>query len=383
MSKIAFISMMNAAPWGGSEFLWHLAAVEALKAGHQIHYSIYDWSSDVPQIQQLIDLDVRIHTRPRLPSTSLVSRIFNKAANKVFPNRLKSTFQPIFDEQPDLICINQGASYDIAYHSDLCELLLTQSIPYVIVCQCNFATFFLNKVQRECLSQIFKNAVKVLFVSKQNHQFVQHHLAQEVLNFDVIQNPVNLIDTSLISYPQTSTLLFASVARLDTATKGQDILFQNFSQSQWWERNWQLNLYGTGSDIEYLKSLAKFYQISDRVHFAGHVTDIRSLWEKNHILLMPSRAEGCPLSLVEALLCGRPAVVTDVGDSAECVVEGETGFIANSADFLSFSNALEKAWDAREKWEEMGIKANSITSARLDRSPGKTLLKIICESIKR
>ena len=117
------------------------------------------------------------------------------------------------------------------------------------------------------------------------------------------------------------------------------------------------------------------------MHFAGHVSDIRAVWEKNQILLMPSRAEGCPLSLVEALLCGRPAVVTDVGDNAECVVEGETGFIANSADFFGFSSAMEKAWNERERWEDMGKKANSVTSERLDRSPEKTLLKIICESI--
>ena len=125
-------------------FYGTLLLVEALKSGHQVYCSIYDWSIDVPQIQHLIDLNALIHTRHRHLSTSLVNRISNKVANKVFPNRqIKSTFQSLFDEQPDLICINQGASYDVAmFNPDLCDLLLTQSIPYIIICQCNFATCF-------------------------------------------------------------------------------------------------------------------------------------------------------------------------------------------------------------------------------------------------
>ena len=50
-----------------------------------------------------------------------------------------------------------------------------------------------------------------------------------------------------------------------------------------------------------------------------------------------------PLSLVEALFCGRPALVTDIAGHAELITEGENGFLAEAAtvaDWLVRSEAL-------------------------------------------
>jgi glycosyltransferase involved in cell wall biosynthesis len=46
---------------------------------------------------------------------------------------------------------------------------------------------------------------------------------------------------------------------------------------------------------------------------------------------MASSGEGKPLALTEAMLCGRPAVVTDVGGNAELVSDRVTGFVTQSA----------------------------------------------------
>ena len=48
------------------------------------------------------------------------------------------------------------------------------------------------------------------------------------------------------------------------------------------------------------------------VEMLGHVSDIRSLWSKAHIAVLPSRREELPVSLLEAAACGRPIVATDV-----------------------------------------------------------------------
>ena len=44
----------------------------------------------------------------------------------------------------------------------------------------------------------------------------------------------------------------------------------------------------------------------------GHIDDIRAVWAKSHIAVLPSRREGLPKSLLEAAACGRPIVATDV-----------------------------------------------------------------------
>jgi len=72
------------------------------------------------------------------------------------------------------------------------------------------------------------------------------------------------------------------------------------------------------------------------------------------MLVLPSRFEGLPLALVEAMWCGRPALVTAVAGNAELCLDNETGFVApaSSADLLA--ETMERAWDRRLKWSEMG-----------------------------
>ena len=60
------------------------------------------------------------------------------------------------------------------------------------------------------------------------------------------------------------------------------------------------------------------------VTLLGHVDDIRTVWARAHIAVLPSRREGLPKSLIEAAACGRPMVATDVPGCRE-VVRADTG----------------------------------------------------------
>ena len=191
-------------------------------------------------------------------------------------------------------------------------------------------------------------------------------MAKSLPNAVVVQNPVNLSDISPIAWPEHSTVHFANVARLDTQLKGQDVLFEAFSLPIWQERDWECRLYGSGRDRDYLEELARHYGIANRIKFMGHVDDVRSIWSENHILILSSRAEGTPLALVEAMLCARPAIVTDVGGDTEWIEEPLTGFIAKAPTVRSLSDALHRAWLAQDNWKRMGIKAHEFATAKLD-----------------
>ena len=56
------------------------------------------------------------------------------------------------------------------------------------------------------------------------------------------------------------------------------------------------------------------------------------------------------MALVEALIAGRPAVVTDVGDSAQWAIDGETGLVAEAATAASIGRALSRAWERRSEF---------------------------------
>jgi len=81
--------------------------------------------------------------------------------------------------------------------------------------------------------------------------------------------------------------------------------------------------------------------------------------------------------LVEAMLCGRPAVVTDVGGNTEWIEDGRTGFVAEAPTAKSFGAALERAWLAQADWQKMGIQGRKKALIKFDNSAGKTLLQIV------
>src|SRR5690606_28954690 len=106
------------------------------------------------------------------------------------------------------------------------------------------------------------------------------------------------------------------------------------------------------------------------------------VWAVNHLLLMPSLMEGMPLAVVEAMLCARPCVATDVGGHKEWITEGQEGFIADGAATDAISSALERAWQARSQWEAMGLAAHRKALSLYDPQPGSTLLQLIMETAK-
>ncbi|MBF2004219.1 MAG: glycosyltransferase [Chlorogloeopsis fritschii C42_A2020_084] len=384
MTKIAIVSTMGAFPWGGSEYLWAAMAEQALLDGHEVFISIYDWSVNHPLVIQLQQHGAKLLPRPRF--YNFISRLSKRISKKIpLLNFIspQSHYQPIFDCKPDVICISQGHIYDaVFYQPDLVNLLNFTSIPFLIISQLNVDNVLLDSNTLKIAQQLFSQANYHVFVSQQNMRLAERQLAQSLPNALVLQNPVNLSDVTMLSWPYESTICFASVARLDVAFKSQDILFETLSLPLWQHRNWQCNLYGAGSDRAYLEALSRYYGIADRVKFMGHINDVRSIWSNNHILLLPSRAEGTPLALVEAMLCGRPAVVTDVGGNAEWIEDGETGFIADAPTVKLFNAALDRAWQAQNNWKQMGIKAHEYATTKLDYSPGRSLLKLVLEASK-
>jgi L-malate glycosyltransferase len=376
MARILFISTMCGFPWGGSEYLWAESAEQALQDGHEVLISLLDWSIHHPRVKLLQRQGAQLLPRSRSQSSSFSSRLMRKINQYLIPKYIQSysQYKVAFDSNPDIICISQGGLCDGVFSSDLLSLLYSKSIPYVVICHLNSDSFLFDDVTRNIIKNQLNKASLIAFVSSQNLKLAERQLAFELKKAKIVQNPVNLKNHDLETFPLQDIVKFASVARLETSYKGQDILFEALSEPEWKQRSWLCSLYGSGPDQIYLESLARYYGIHEHIKFEGHVSDVRSIWAENHLLVLPSRSEGTPLSLIEAMLCGRPSVVTDVGGNAEWIEESETGFIADSSTAKSLHAALERAWMAKGGWEKMGISAHNYAITKLDPNPGKTLL---------
>lgn len=370
--------------WGGSEELWRHASNQALDDGHEVFASVFQDFPLADKICALRDKGARIfNNRPN--DKRLFRSVAGIAERRIFkveaysPARLRSPFKKIFEAKPDVICISEGATYDVYTLPDLMSLLNDSGIPYTTVSQLAMDGLVpWDERKRDAMCDFYKNAFRAAFVSEDNLRLVERQLAVHLPNGVVVRNPVNLSSGDrVIPMPETATVNFASVARFDTYHKGQDVLFESLARAEWKDRNWQLNLYGDGEHLEYLKKLAKVYGIAARVNFPGHAADIAEVWAKNHLLVMASRHEGTPLSMVEAMICGRPSVATDVGGINEWLKEPETGFLAEAPRADYFSAALERAWNARADWKKIGENARRFALEHASGAPGKDFLDII------
>ncbi len=84
---------------------------------------------------------------------------------------------------------------------------------------------------------------------------------------------------------------------------------------------------GTGPQREWLQAEARKLQIEDRVHFLAWRTEVPSLLQRAQLLLLPSRYEGMPNVVLEAMAAGLPAIVTRCEGVAELLGE-ETNHLA-------------------------------------------------------
>jgi glycosyltransferase involved in cell wall biosynthesis len=301
--------------------------------------SVYDWGSLHPRLKELQNKGAKIIVRKRIfYGNSIRARAKGLIVKKLFS---ANEIIKLAKYKPDILFISQGTIYE-CMQSEFYELQIRCNAKSFIITQANAEYETLPLGCRAIGKNIFRNATKTYFVSNRNRIVAERQLALLLPNSEVISNPINLIANRQLNWNNSETVRFACVGRLDSTVKGLGVLFQILGDTEWKTRNWNLELYGKGEDQQYLIELTEMYGISKKIQFKGHVNDVAQIWEKNHLLLMPSTLEGTPLALIEAMYCGRIAVVSDVGGNAEMIKEGINGFVAEAPSVYSFGNALNR-----------------------------------------
>jgi glycosyltransferase involved in cell wall biosynthesis len=150
---------------------------------------------------------------------------------------------------------------------------------------------------------------------------------------------------------------------------------------KWRERELSVSLFGGGNNERALKRSVELHGLSS-VRFGGHTAEIEQVWASHHALILPSRCEGLPLALVEAMLCGRISIVTDVGGNKELLEDNVTGFVAAWPKVEALDEALERAWQQRNEWRSMGVAAAECVRRQIPHDPIGVLFQEIEALVK-
>jgi len=378
--RLAFVTTLASSPWGGSELLWAETAACALAAGHDVCVHLPRWPETPAKVAGLSAAGARLYRRRRALRCTLEWLL----PQAVVP----LTYGGLKRRRPDVICISQGSAYDAVlggFWYAVERYATDRGVPYVLLSQSggDRVQASLTDRHRSRARRLFRQAAAPAFLSRLEIETIEWQLAVHLPHAIVVRNPVNLRRKEPLPWPEpTGVIRMASVARLHTGDKGQDLLLQVLSQPPWDKRNWQLTLFGEGPAERYLKDLVAFYGLTDRVRLAGFEPSVEAIWADHHLLVMPSRSEGVPLAMVEAMLCGRPVVCTDVGGVREWIEDGQNGFLAEAPTAYSLRRALERAWQTHPGWPAMGTRAAENALPRMDPEPGRTLLSLIEGAIR-
>jgi glycosyltransferase involved in cell wall biosynthesis len=119
--------------------------------------------------------------------------------------------------------------------------------------------------------------------------------------------------------------IIGSVGRL-SEEKGQDVLIHACSDLLRSNKDVVLVFVGDGPQKTWLKGLASRFGISSQVAFVGNRDDMPGVYASMDLFVLPSRAEGMPMVLLEAMASGLPVIASRVGAVPTVVHDCETGW---------------------------------------------------------
>ena len=116
-------------------------------------------------------------------------------------------------------------------------------------------------------------------------------------------------------------------------------------------------IFGGDGEVEKNKRLAEELDIAGRCEFRGWVTgnEREALFERAALYCLPSKNEGLPMSMLEAMARGIPAVVTPVGGVPQVIEDGVNGFLVNVDDIETLSKRLIALLENTGLREKVGV----------------------------
>jgi glycosyltransferase involved in cell wall biosynthesis len=133
-----------------------------------------------------------------------------------------------------------------------------------------------------------------------------------------------------------------TVARL-VHQKGVDILIDAFARIAGEQPNWGLDIIGDGPLRGALEQRAQTLELSRQVRFLGHRQEPFDFLYEASVFALPSRYEGMPNAMLEAMGCGLAVIASDASPGPlELIRDGETGLVFASDNVDALADALRR-----------------------------------------
>jgi glycosyltransferase involved in cell wall biosynthesis len=368
--------------WGGSEELWSATAAALASDGHSVTVFKSNVNDYEPRMRRLRALSCPIRDLARFP---LMPRRLFALVRLLSPGAayahevLRLLIGLALSRRPDLVIVSQGGNHDGYSFAEVCRRL---NLPYVIVSHKASELYWPADWQQKTIAAVYRSARACFFVSEHNRRLTEEQLGFPLPHGAVVRNPFLVPWEPRTDWPDDRhELRLACIGRLQPKEKGQDLLLRVLARRRWRDRPLSVTFYGDGLQRASLERMARNLGLTN-VTFAGFVhDDVPAIWSGHHGLILPSRCEGLPIVLVEAMLSGRVPIVTDVGGNTEVVNDGVTAYVAVAPTEDALDNAMERAWSERHRWREVGSAAAARIRTLIPREPERCFARRLVDLV--
>lgn len=136
--------------------------------------------------------------------------------------------------------------------------------------------------------------------------------------------------------------------------KGLDILLEALARTG--STDWQLSLVGDGPEIELLRDQALRLGVAEQLRYLGWQDrdSLPALYRAHNLFVYPSRHEGMPNAVLEAMASGLPVVATRIAGNEELVLHERTGLLVPPEDPDALAAALGSLFPDSQRRRAMG-----------------------------
>jgi glycosyltransferase involved in cell wall biosynthesis len=175
-------------------------------------------------------------------------------------------------------------------------------------------------------------------------------------------------------------LVVASIGRLHRQ-KGFDVLLEAFRPLALAHPRGRLIIAGEGPERAALEEKAAALGIAGRVLFTGAVSSPWNVLAAADIFVLPSRYEGMPNALLEAMAAALPVVATGVGAVPEMIEDGRQGFVVPPQDPQAIAAALDRLSWSPDLRKEMGRRGRETAKGSFSPAAAMDRLVALYESL--
>ena len=242
------------------------------------------------------------------------------------------------------------------------------------------------RLKRRRLTRAYRNAARVIAVSQQAATSALKYYGLSESKVEVIHNPVDRksLQACATQTPKNDEVKHIVCVGRMTEEKGHQDLLHAIARVQPEGTPFVVDLIGDGPLRPQLELLASSLSIEHAVRFLGANPNAAPAIASADALVLPSRFEGLPNVVLEAMALGTPVIATKAGGTIELEREEPTAFWAETADPKSLAKAIDRFLREQENANRQSAAALKLVETHHDlENATKRLEEILIDSSGR